>query len=169
MEKSFLDHLRKKNIFMQVYYIRNKSCTMCGSLANRDAPEVFRNIDGYKIYFIQDGVQLEDIQRLKDRDSPIIEMELGFYAFMKVFRCEGNLIIYVHVTEFHHRLHPYRIENLVYTLYSHMRILGVPQKGSIFTSWDNMEHEETKQIPRALRKVESWTTNPEFKIEQDIP
>ena len=165
-EKRFLDQLKKKNIFIQVYAIENKICKSCGSLANRSNPQLFKDIDGFKVFIIHGKTQVPDFQRQRDIDSPYIELKLGFYCHLLCFRSEGKLIIYLHMTDWHYDLHRFRFENAIYTLFSHLRILGVPQSFSILTSWDDMKSEESKQIMKAIRLVDPWATNSEFKIEK---
>ena len=165
-EKQFLDKLSKKDIFIQLYFVKNISCNNCGSLANRYDPHLFRNIDGYKIFLIKGKTQVYDFQRLKDVDSPMIEMKIGFYCFLKCYRSQGKLIIFVHFTNWHDRLHKFRVENTVYTLYAHLRILRIPQKGVILTSWDDMSSFDSRQIKEALSRVEPWEKSSEFKIEE---
>ena len=162
--ENFLDQLRRKNIMIHIYSVQNIGCIGCMSLANRDCPELFTNIDQFKIFLINGGTQPEDFQRLKDAKSPVIEMEIGYYCHLQAYRCQGSLIIYVHFTKWHDNNHKFRVENTVYTLFSHLRILQVPQNCTILTSWDDMSCQDSIQIKSALEAVEPWTSNPEFKI-----
>ena len=165
-EKQFLDKLSKKDIFIQLYFLKNISCKRCASLANRYDPHLFRNIDGYKIFLIKGKYQVVDFQRLKDVDSPMIEFEIGLYCFLKCYRSQGKLIIFIHFTNWHDKLHKYRVENIVYILFAHLRILKIPQTGVILTSWDNMVCFDSRQIIEALARVEPWEKSSEFKIEE---
>ena len=165
MEKKFIDNLRKKGIEIQVYNIKNTGCTGCMSLGNVDCPDLFRNIDGFKIFLFMAGSQPYDFQRLKDTSSPILEMELGYYCFLQVYRCQGQLILNVHFTDWHQEYHKFRIECSLYTLFSHIRLLKLPQTFSVLTSWDSMESNATRQVKSALQHVQPWDTNPDFKIE----
>ena len=164
-QKTFIEQLTRQNVFTTLYKVKNTACTGCGSLANRDCPELFTNIDGYKVFIINGGTQVPDFQRTKDSDSPEVQMFLGYYCTIQCYRSQGKLIIFVHVNDWHVPLHRFRMENIIYTLFAHLRILGVPQSGTVLTSWDDMACEDSRQIIQALKKVDTWETNPQFKIE----
>ena len=165
MEKRFLDQLIKKDIFIQIYSVKNNGCISCGSLANRDFPELFKDIDGFKVFIVQGKTQVPDFQRQKDIDSPCLELELGYYSHLICYRSQGKLIIFVHMTDWHYNTHRFRISSTIYTLFAHIRILGLPKSFAILTSWDDMKADESKQIINALKLVDPWIANPEFKIE----
>ena len=163
--EKFMLNLRTKGINVHLYIVKNLGdCFGCISLSNFDCPELFRDIKGTEIYVLDSGTQIENLHRVKAETSPIIEMVFGYYANLQIYRSRKALQIKIHVTGWHKTHHKFRIEVIMGHLLYQLAILKAPNNISIFTSWSELNSNESRQILNALKLSEPWESDLKFDL-----
>ena len=164
--EKFIQRLRNNSINVHIYIVKNYGeCFGCLSLSNFECPDLFKDIQETEIYILDSGTQIENLHRVKAESSPIIEMVFGLYANIQIYRSRQALQIKVHVTNWHKKYHAHRIEVIMGHLLYQLSILKAPNVLSIFTSWQDLGAQGSKQILFALQRSEPWESNKGFELE----
>ena len=162
--KTFFKYLYNKGVSIQILKIKNMGCNDCSSIANRDLPNIFSEADSFKIFITDRSVQALDHQRSRNHDSYPIAFHLGLYGKVCVYKSGYNIFVHFHLGNWLSSQHQYRLEYSIYLLMYHIGALKGPREISIFSSWVDIQSEDSKRIVKALELVPGWTTNPEYSI-----
>ena len=154
----------ERRINVQVLKLRNFACRNCASLPSRDSPELYCDANAWKLNLIVSGVQPEQTQRQINRDSPIIEIDCSLYGNVNIFKSGHQIYFFVHVLNWHQKLHHYRIQHLIALFFSQIYMLKLPQSFSILTSIDSLNLPLGKEIMRTISLCKSWTTDPKYEV-----